>query len=119
TNIQSATGVAIVIPTSSADSLDDGLVNDLKLNGVPGTRVAIVRTGMQSLPTRVRQNDLHGSVGVTEIAEPVHGLLGGRHRGVQETPSAITIYLDDDVRVPEGWLANILEPFSDPDVHLV
>ena len=39
-----------------------------------------------------------------EVGDPQPGLLAGRHRGAREARGEILIYLDDDVRVSEGWL---------------
>jgi hypothetical protein len=47
------------------------------------------------------------------------GLLSGRHKALQISDSNIIIYLDDDVVLPTGWMEKILDPFSDPRIHIV
>ena len=62
---------------------------------------------------------IQDSSGIRRVLEPVPGLLAGRHRGFEVTAGDIVMYLDDDVRLAEGWFEAILEPFQDSDVHLV
>ena len=47
------------------------------------------------------------------------GLLSGRHRGALEAEGEICAFLDDDVRVSQGWLGALLDAFRDADVALV
>jgi len=49
----------------------------------------------------------------------VPGLLAGRHKALQACKEDIIIYLDDDVSLPAGWVESILEPFADPNIHIV
>ncbi len=47
------------------------------------------------------------------------GLHAGRHKALQlAREEDVVVYLDDDVTLPEGWLAGMLEAFEDPDVHI-
>ena len=47
------------------------------------------------------------------------GLVAGRHKALDVCQEEVIIYLDDDVSLPEGWKAKMLEPFEDPAVHFV
>lgn len=48
------------------------------------------------------------------------GLLAGRQKAMAIARDAdILVLLDDDVALPLGWAGKIMEPFGDPDVHLV
>lgn len=47
------------------------------------------------------------------------GLVAGRHKALEVCQEEVIIYLDDDVSLPEGWKAKMLEPFEDPAVHFV
>jgi glycosyltransferase involved in cell wall biosynthesis len=47
--------------------------------------------------------------------EPVQGKSRAMNRGVAETTGAIVVFTDDDVTIPDGWLAALLAPFTDPE----
>jgi glucosyl-dolichyl phosphate glucuronosyltransferase len=44
------------------------------------------------------------------------GASGTRNTGAEFAETPFIAFLDDDVRVHEGWLARLLEPFADPAV---
>ena len=56
---------------------------------------------------------------VRYIEEPNVGLHNARHTGAREAHGEILVYIDDDVIVPSGWLAAIIEPFRDSQVGCV
>ena len=68
--------------------------------------------------------DSHSTDGTREVAEKYYdriwlaerGKLNARGFGTRESDSDILIPTDADTVYPSGWLSNILEPFSDPDV---
>ncbi len=60
-----------------------------------------------------------GSCPTNVVAASAVGLVAGRHKALEVGDEDILIYLDDDVRLPEGWFERMLEPFGDPDVHFV
>lgn len=53
------------------------------------------------------------------LAEPRTGLHHARHRGARHARGEILAYVDDDVLLPPGWLAAMLDPFGDPEVAVV
>lgn len=57
--------------------------------------------------------------GARYVLEPTPGLSRARNRGVQESASGIVAFLDDDAEPIPGWLACVLEPFSDGSVGSV
>lgn len=61
----------------------------------------------------------HETLEIRYLAEPRTGLHRARHRGAREARGEILAYVDDDVLLPAGWLAAILEPFGDPNVAVV
>lgn len=79
----------------------------------------VVYTGRTRLEEHQIASSTDDNGRVHDVIEPVQGLLAGRHRALAETTGDILIYLDDDVRIPDGWLDLMLEPFSDPSVHVV
>ncbi len=52
------------------------------------------------------------------LAEPMPGLLSGRHAGAHAARGEICAFLDDDVRVAPTWLEAIQEAFRNPGVTL-
>jgi Glycosyl transferase family 2 len=44
------------------------------------------------------------------------GLSGARNTGLRASRFGITAFLDDDAAARPGWLASLVEPYSDPDV---
>lgn len=61
----------------------------------------------------------HSNVEIRYFAEPVPGLLSGRHRGILEARGEIIILVDDDIEADKHWLSAIIETFDDPEVQLV
>ncbi len=57
--------------------------------------------------------------GARYILEPTPGLSRARNRGLKESASSIAAFLDDDAEPIPGWLAHLLEPFSDGNVASV
>jgi glucosyl-dolichyl phosphate glucuronosyltransferase len=46
----------------------------------------------------------------------VRGASGTRNSGAEFAGTPFIAFLDDDVRIHEGWLSRLLEPFADPAV---
>lgn len=44
------------------------------------------------------------------------GASGNRNTGAEFAETPFIVFLDDDIRVREGWLSRLLEPFADPAV---
>lgn len=103
----------IVVPTGGkAQQFQPASLNLAEISGAK--ECLVVYTGLENAPEAGSR-----SRGIQEIAEREPGLLAGRHRAFHEATGEILIYLDDDVRLESGWLEAMLEPFSDPSVHLV
>ena len=109
---------SIILGTWKTDQFSPDWLGNVRATGLEN-EVCVVRTGQSSLPAKVSAHPVCSQFELNELAEPIHGLLAGRHRGFRQATGDILIYIDDDVRLPEGWLEAILEPFVDPSVHLV
>ncbi len=44
------------------------------------------------------------------------GASGARNTGAEYAKTPLIAFIDDDIRVRDGWLLRLLEPFSDPSV---
>ena len=53
------------------------------------------------------------------IREPVIGLSRSRNRGARHSEAEIVAFIDDDAVPNAGWLCNLTEEFSDPNVMAV
>ena len=107
---------SIIVSTNKTNRFD--WLQNICATGLDN-EVCVVRTGQSSLPAKVSAHPVCSQFELNELAEPIHGLLAGRHRGFRQATGDILIYIDDDVRLPKGWLEAILAPFVDPSVHLV
>jgi GT2 family glycosyltransferase len=56
---------------------------------------------------------------VVLLDEPRPGLSYARNAGIAAATGDITIAIDDDVIVPDGWLERLVAPFARPDVMAV
>jgi glucosyl-dolichyl phosphate glucuronosyltransferase len=56
---------------------------------------------------------------VKYLYEPRNGLHNCRHTGAFQSRGELLIYIDDDVRVTDGWLTELTRPFENPNVSIV
>ena len=64
-----------------------------------------------------RQRETH--VPLKYVFEAVPGLSSARNRGIRESRGEILAFLDDDVRVSEGWLIEVRRAFDEFDAASV
>lgn len=53
------------------------------------------------------------------IAEPIPGLLSGRHRGAMEAQGDLLCFVDDDIEAVPTWISAVVGAFANKSVHLV
>ncbi|MFM7250815.1 MAG: glycosyltransferase [Planctomycetaceae bacterium] len=53
------------------------------------------------------------------VAETRGGSAYARNRGLLACRGSITVFVDDDVVVPDGWLEKMLAPFADREIAVV
>lgn len=114
---------SVIIPTANRpDALKNTLLSFQQLDFPHDDyEIIVVDNGKKELTEGI-VNDF--SSGYPEFrlryfADPVPGLLTGRHRGAEESNSDILIFIDDDIEVSRDWLKAILKSFEDPEVVLV
>jgi glycosyltransferase involved in cell wall biosynthesis len=56
-----------------------------------------------------------GRLALRYTFEGIQGKSRAMNRGIDETTAPIVAFTDDDVTIPEGWLAALLAPFDDPE----
>jgi glycosyltransferase involved in cell wall biosynthesis len=112
----------VVVPTYNrpkelGDVLDDLLAQDAET----GTFEVVVADSLPSSGTaRERVVERRGrEVAVRYVADPRHGAFNARHSGARIAHGEVLVYIDDDVRIPPGWLRALLAPLADEDVGCV
>jgi GT2 family glycosyltransferase len=78
----------------------------------PGGEIIVV----DNAPSDEKTRELVANYPVRYTRENRQGLNWARTHGARVAKGEIVIYTDDDVIVDEGWVAAILEPFSNPRV---
>ena len=85
----------------------------------PTEIVVIDNNSNEKLTRCIRQQCNSANSRVRYIREPSPGLTAARHRGADEAAGELLVFLDDDVELGQGWLAGVLEGFSDSNVGIV
>jgi glycosyltransferase involved in cell wall biosynthesis len=116
----SAPDLSIVVCTHDRAALLDGLLGSLAAQSDAGERwdVWIVDSASSdATPERARAwSAEHPRIHAVREAEP--GLARARNRGWHESRGRWLAYVDDDARLPAGWVANALRVIDEraPDV---
>jgi cellulose synthase/poly-beta-1,6-N-acetylglucosamine synthase-like glycosyltransferase len=107
--------VSVVIPTHSEkrwSSLVRTIASALEQDYRPAEVVVVVDHN-EAMLRRV-QNEI---AGVTVLANDyARGASGNRNTGAFHTSTELIAFLDDDTAACDGWLANMVAPFSDSTV---
>jgi hypothetical protein len=83
-------------------------------NQHPGpTQVLLVVDHNTDLAARARRQFSRATVLESDGAP---GLSGARNTGLRAATQPVTAFLDDDAEARPGWLASLVEPYSQPDV---
>lgn len=111
--------LSVTVAVISSHSLPPGSVLEaVDLTAARDCKLLWVEAGMENQRGRhVVEGDGQSPVQTRKAREV--GLLAGRHLVLEESDSDVIIFLDDDVALPTGWLAKMLLPFADPEVHIV
>jgi len=97
---------AIIIPTRDrADYLDVALASIVPQARAAGAEVVVVDDGPDDATRATAQR--YGARYVTP--PPPGGLNAARNAGLDATTAELLVYVDDDVRVHDGWLQALLD----------
>jgi GT2 family glycosyltransferase len=107
--------VAVVICAYTEDRWDQTVAAVRSVTRqVPGpSQVLLVIDHCAALAARARR-ELQTITVLDSDGPP--GLSGARNTGLRTSLAAVTAFLDDDAAARPGWLATLVEPYSDPDV---
>ena len=98
--------VSVVVPTRDrADYLDVALGSLRAQEGAPAHELLVVddRSSDRTLEVTARHD-----VRTVAVQKP-GGLNAARNTGLDETTAPLVAFVDDDVRVPPGWLAALVQ----------
>lgn len=72
-----------------------------------------------SAPSTDQERQMAQAVGARFVFEPRPGLDVARNRGIRQASGEIVAFVDDDVRLTDGWLATLRHAFQDASVACV
>jgi cellulose synthase/poly-beta-1,6-N-acetylglucosamine synthase-like glycosyltransferase len=110
------TEVSVVIPCHTErnwDTLVGAVASALGQRPVPPTEVVVVVDHNPALFERARR-ELTGVTVLENRFEP--GASGNRNTGASHTTTPLIAFLDCDIAAGPDWLAQLTDPFADPDV---
>jgi len=119
---ESTPDVAVIVCTRNrAEHLVEMLPSLTQLYIPDGLTVdAIIVDNGSTDSTQAVVTEITRSCGwVRSVIEEKPGLSNARNAGVEATTAPIVLFTDDDVRIPTGWLAGMMQVFNDPDIHIV
>jgi hypothetical protein len=115
THVGACLGVSVVICAYTMQRWDDtkAAVASVLAQQPPPAQVLVVIDHNPQLAAVARQE----LAGVTVLENAgAQGLSDARNTGLKAAAQPITAFLDDDAEARPGWLAALIEPFSQPDV---
>jgi len=105
--------VSIHVPTLNEERYIDEALNTLNRQSlVRNSDVKIVVLDSGSRDSTVEK----AKEAADEVWSVPKGKLSARHTGLLRSNADIVVSTDADCRYPEGWLNEILAPFTDPEV---
>jgi GT2 family glycosyltransferase len=107
--------VSIVIPTYSEKrwALLARTIASARSQSHPAAEIVVVVDHSPALYRRARR-DLAGVTVLENLY--TQGVSGNRNTGAFHTHTPLIAFLDDDTVAEPNWLANLIAPFSDPNV---
>lgn len=102
----------VVCTRDRAASLRETLRSLAKVTVPPDCRAELLVVDNGSTDaTRMVVAAFHPSgFSVRSLSEPAPGLAHARNRAVREAAGAILVFIDDDLRIPPGWLEGMCRP---------
>jgi glucosyl-dolichyl phosphate glucuronosyltransferase len=113
----SATVVICVYTEKRWDDITDA-VESVAAQDVPAAETLVVVDHNPVLLSRALEEFGPRGVRVLPNAHK-QGLSGARNTAIAEATADVIVFLDDDAAARPGWLAALLEPYSDPTVAAV
>jgi glycosyltransferase involved in cell wall biosynthesis len=111
---------SVIIPTRDRSACLDDCLRSIGAQTLPPDRFEVIVVDNGSSDDTAAVAAKHGTVlPLRCLHEPEPGLHAGRHAGLRAASGELLVYADDDIVADPGWLAAIVDAFSDPDVVMV
>lgn len=114
--------VSIIICTRDrADSLRETLASIGKCLVPPdiAAELLVVDNGSTDHTARVVQEAGLANLPVRHLVEPTPGQTHARNTGLRASTAEVVLFTDDDVRVPQDWIAGMCRPIFSGDADAV
>ncbi len=108
--------VSVVVSSYNRAELLPGLLDSLLAQDADreGYEVLVVDNGSSDTTAAVVREYCRKSAQVHYLYEPLPGLSRARNRGWREANGAYVAFVDDDCKVPPGWIARALRIIDSP-----
>jgi len=112
---------SVIIPTYQRAAYLIETLNSLISQKFPKDQyeLIIVDNSIRPTPELSSLHKPESSPAIQYINEPNNGLHNARHAGARAARGEILVFLDDDVLIPPGWLAAIIDPFKENNISVV
>jgi len=106
--------VSVVVPTYDGAETLRTTIQALRRQTVPDDRYEIIVVDDASTDDSAR---IAGAAGARVIRQPANrGAGAARNAGARAARAPLVAFIDDDCTAEPGWLAELIEPLSDPSV---
>jgi glycosyltransferase involved in cell wall biosynthesis len=110
----------VIVPTRNRASALRRCLQSMTRQTLPAERFEIVVVDNGSTDdTAAVAKSFDNGMALSLLHEPEPGLHVGRHAGWRAARSDLLVFVDDDIEADPGWLAAVVDSFSDPLVALV
>jgi len=108
--------VSVVVPTADRPQLLAQCLSDLRAQDYPAFEIIVVDNAPERSDAEAVVGDFAGSgdqAPIQYVVEPRPGSSIARNRGLHASATAITAFVDADVRVDRHWLAELVRPIAE------
>lgn len=113
--------VSLLVPTLGRPILTQTLESVASVDGFDRMEVLVIgKIATPSVLEKVRALAAqHPQIRQIEVSFPTGDLSRKKNLGVQESRAELVAVIDDDLKIPPEWMAEITAPFEDPQVGMV
>jgi O-antigen biosynthesis protein len=113
--LATAPAVTVVVPVADRPDLLTTCLTDLVAQTYPRAEIIVVDNAPERSGARAVVDGVDPSRSMRYVVERTPGSSRARNRGLRESTTAITAFLDADVRVDRHWLGDLVRPIAADD----